>query len=60
MNKERGKVITHSNPHLKFGQIVTVLGFNEFSDELYVKSDVDNKVYVIHWTYIQKIKEKSC
>ena len=57
MNKKKNKryqgratIITRKNPQLNFGQTVTIVGFNEFSDEVIVIPDGEKKKYLIHYT----------
>jgi hypothetical protein len=46
----RATIITRKNPQLNFGQTVTIVGFNEFSDEVIVIPDGEKKKYLIHYT----------
>ena len=46
----RATIITRKNPQLNFGQTVTIVGFNEFSDEVIVIPDGEKKKYFIHYT----------
>jgi hypothetical protein len=51
-NKENGTVITRKHNILNFGQTGEILGFNEFSDEVYFKPHGDTKKYHMHYTEI--------
>jgi hypothetical protein len=50
VNQERATIITRKNPQLNFGQTVTIVGWNEFSDEVIVIPDGEKKKYIIHYT----------
>ena len=49
-HQERAIIITRKNSDLNFGQTVTIVGFNEFSDEVIVIPDGEKKKYCIHYT----------
>ena len=48
--QRRATIITRKNPQLNFGQTVTIVGFNEFSDVALVIPDGEKKKYLIHYT----------
>ena len=47
---DRGVIISRKNPQLNFGQTVTIVDWNEFSDELIVIPDGEKKNYTVHYT----------
>jgi len=47
---DRGIIISRKNPQLNFGQTVTIVDWNEFSDELIVIPDGEKKKYTVHYT----------
>ena len=58
INQERATIITRKNPQLNFGQTVTIVGWNEFSDEVIVIPDGEKKKYLIHYTECWPTKDE--